>query len=85
LRFVCERYFPEYCPQCRNKKFEILKKEMSIGHIVVVDFPHIRCMNCGTKWVASDLVFPIEDFLAKNRIACEKMTFEELCKLIDEA
>lgn len=57
---------------------------MTVGDIVIVDFPHIRCLNCGTKWVASDLVFPIEKYLVKHKIDRESMTIEEIYKLIDE-
>lgn len=57
---------------------------MVVGNIVIVDFPHIRCLNCGTQWVASDLVFPIEKYLVKHKIDCEAMTIEEIYKLIDD-
>jgi uncharacterized Zn finger protein len=77
------KYFPDNCFKCNNNSFEIHPKEVMVLKTKIHDFPHIKCRECGTNWLVSDLLEKTEKALISLKEQPKEALFQDFWELIE--
>ncbi len=69
------------CPSCGHISFSLIREAIPVFHIIVEDFPLVRCDSCGKDFVSVDEVISFEKAFSKLQ-PCN-ITYKEAVRLRD--